>query len=70
MPYDGVRKASGMGLFIHLVAGALIGGAFGVLLGRSKICSPTGCNLRANMIFSIIAGAVLGTSVAWWLTTR
>jgi hypothetical protein len=59
-----------MGHVIHVIAGVLIGGAFGVLVGRSKICSPTGCNLRANLIFSILSGAVLGASIAWWLSTR
>lgn len=59
-----------MELAIKLLAGAVIGGALGLLVGRAKVCSASQCNVRANIALSMLGGAVFGAGVAWWLIHR
>jgi hypothetical protein len=55
---------------LRILAGALIGGAVGVLMGRARVCGAEKCNVRANMIASIVAGAAFGAAVAAYLSAR
>jgi len=52
---------------LRIIAGAIIGGAFGVLTGRASVCGAERCNAKVNLAASIVAGAVFGAAVAWWL---
>jgi hypothetical protein len=55
-----------MELAIRMVAGAVAGAAVGFLIGRARVCSAQECNVRANLVFSIVAGAVFGAAVMYW----
>jgi len=55
---------------LKILAGALIGAAAGVLMGRARLCRTEGCNVKANMIASIVAGAVFGAAVAFYFSHR
>lgn len=57
-------------LALKVAVGVVIGAGFGVLLGRSKVCSRTGCEVRNNRIASLIAGAVVGGVAAYFVATR
>ncbi len=57
----------GWDIISKLLVGAVAGAAGGFLLGRARICSREKCNVKANMIFSILAGAFFGAAVAWAL---
>ena len=59
-----------MVLVLKLIAGAAAGALLGFVLGRSRLCSSKACNVKANMIFSILAGAVFGAAVAWYWIHR
>jgi len=56
--------------FARIVAGALIGAAVGVLLGRARVCSSETCHARANMVLSVVAAAVFGAAVAYYFAGR
>ncbi len=68
------RRASGrqggMAIALKMLGGAMIGAVAGFLLGRARACSAKQCNLRVNMVFSIVGGAVFGAAVAWWIVHR
>lgn len=59
-----------MEIAFKVLLGAAIGAGLGVVLGRARLCSSTRCNVRANMAFSILAGALFGAAVAWWYVNR
>jgi len=50
--------------------GAAVGALAGYLISRVRTCSDTKCNVRIRAAYSIIAGAVFGAAVAWWLIGR
>jgi len=56
----------GMELAIKMLVGAVAGAAVGFLIGRARACSAKECNVRANLAFSIVAGAVFGAAVMYW----
>jgi NhaP-type Na+/H+ or K+/H+ antiporter len=55
---------------IRLVLGASLGAAGGVILSRARSCGSQACNVRANLIYSVIAGAVFGAAAAWYVMNR
>ena len=55
---------------IPIILGALIGMGMGVLLGRSKVCTRDGCDVRNNRIASILAGAVFGAAAGYYAARR
>ncbi len=57
-------------LAFKIIAGVLAGGALGLLLGRARVCGTTQCNVKINLIASILAGAVFGAAVAFYFATR
>jgi len=57
-------------VMLNVLAGAVAGGAGGLLLSRARLCSGESCHAKANVIFSIIAGALFGAAVAWYLINR
>ena len=57
-------------LVFIIAAGAIIGGAVGLLIGRAKACSAQACNVKANVAFSVIGGAFFGGVLAWYLATK
>lgn len=57
-------------LWAKVLAGALIGAAAGVLLGRAKVCRSEQCSARNNLLAGIVAMAVFGAAVAYYLSTR
>lgn len=52
----------------RVFAGAAVGAAAGFVLGRARLCSSERCNVRANLVYSILAGAFFGAVVAWHFT--
>ena len=52
-------------LIAKLALGAVIGGVLGFFMGRAKVCSAAQCQTRGNMMFTIIACAVVGAAVAY-----
>ena len=57
-------------MFIYkVIAGALVGAAVGLLIGRTKVCSSQGCNVRTNRLATLLAATVLGAAVAAWLAS-
>ena len=50
---------------LKVIIGALIGAGVGALIGRSPVCSKSGCNIRNRRIPSIVAGAVCGALVGY-----
>lgn len=58
-----------MDVALKILAGAILGGAVGVLIGRARACSGEPCNVRARTAYSIVAGAVFGAAVAYVLVT-
>ncbi len=64
----GVQPEDSRKLFsLKIIAGAMIGGVFGVLTGRASVCGAEKCNAKVNLVASIVAGAVFGAAVAYWL---
>jgi hypothetical protein len=65
-----VIKESTEGMDLVLIGRLLIGAGAGATLGyflvRVRPCSTGACNVRANLIYSVIAGAVFGAGVAWY----
>lgn len=59
-----------MELAAKLLAGAIVGGLLGLLIARARACSSEACHVRANLIFSVVAGAVFGAAVAWYFVSR
>jgi hypothetical protein len=55
-------------LALKILAGALVGGAVGFLIGRARTCTAAKCNVKANRIAYAIAGAVFGAGVAFYYT--
>jgi 7-keto-8-aminopelargonate synthetase-like enzyme len=53
-----------------ILLGAALGAAGGLVAGRARVCSAEACRSRPNLIFSVIAGAVFGAAVAWYLIHR
>jgi hypothetical protein len=47
------------------LAGAIVGGVLGLLLGRVKVCRSEQCRARPHLAASVIAGAVFGAGVAF-----
>ena len=50
----------------RLLVGAGVGAALGYFLVHVRPCSTGACNVRGNLIYSVIAGAVFGAGVAWY----
>ncbi|MFB3894161.1 MAG: hypothetical protein ACE15C_19325 [Phycisphaerae bacterium] len=59
-----------MELVARILAGAAIGALAGLGLSRVRTCSTTSCSRRGPMLYSIIAGAVFGAAVGYYLATR
>jgi len=59
-----------MEIALKMIAGAAAGAAVGFFVGRAKVCSAKECNVRANLAFSILAGAVFEAAVAYWAASR
>lgn len=57
-------------LWAKMLAGALIGGAVGMLMGRARVCHSPHCHARLNMFASIAAAAVFGAAVAYYFANR
>lgn len=55
-------------LISKIVAGAVLGGVVGLLLGRAKTCSSEQCHSRVRLLYSILACAVAGAALAWHFT--
>ena len=53
--------------WMRILTGALAGGLLGALLGRSRACHAGQCNLRVNRAAGILAGAVFGAALAFYL---
>jgi len=53
-----------------VLAGAAGGAVLGFLLSHVRTCSSAACNVRANRVYSILAGAVFGAAVAYYFLTR
>jgi len=53
-----------------MVLGAAIGGVVGFLLARMRLCASGTCRTRANLIFTVLAGAFFGTAIAWYWMHR
>ncbi len=58
-----------MPLVVGMLLGAGLGGLLGFGLSFARVCSTTSCTTRPNRILSILAGVILGLSVAWYLLT-
>ena len=59
-----------MYLALKLIVGASVGAVVGFVVSRAKGCSPAACNVRANTVYSIAAGAFFGAVVAWVIAGR
>jgi hypothetical protein len=59
-----------MDLVVKVLAGGVMGGLLGFLVGRSTICSGAHCRSRGRMIFSIVGCAIFGAALAWHLSVR
>lgn len=57
-------------LWARMLAGALVGVAVGMLMGRTRVCRSPHCHARLNMFASIAAGAVFGAAVAYYFASR
>jgi hypothetical protein len=57
-------------LWAKMLAGALIGGAVGILMGRARVCHSPHCHARLNMLASIAAAAVFGAAAAYYFAGR
>ena len=57
-------------LWSKVLLGALLGGAVGVLLGRARVCSSRTCNVKVNLVASIVACAAFGAAAAYYLASR
>jgi hypothetical protein len=55
---------------IPIILGTLMGVGMGVLLGRSKVCTRAGCDVRNNRIASILAGAIFGAVAGYYVARR
>jgi len=53
---------------LTVLAGGVAGAAVGFFAGRARVCSVAGCNVKANMIASILGWAFFGAAVAWAFT--
>ena len=53
-----------------VLAGAAGGAVLGFLLSYVRTCPSAACNVRANRVYSILAGAVFGAAVAYYFLTR
>ena len=58
------------GAIPKLIAGAVIGGAMGFLMGRARVCTSQQCNVRGRRIFGALAGAVFGAALAWYFVKQ
>ncbi|MFP4054431.1 MAG: hypothetical protein ACLFV7_11285 [Phycisphaerae bacterium] len=56
--------------FIQIGLGASVGALAGFLLSRASGCSAAGCRTRANLWYSLVAGAAFGAAAAWVVITR
>ena len=54
-----------MHLILKLIVGASVGAVVGFVGSRAKGCSTGACNVRANVVYSIAAGAFFCAVVAW-----
>lgn len=59
-----------MSEIIAIIIGALLGSALGYALTRIRTCRPDACNVKANLWFSILAGAIFGAGVARFFWDR
>jgi hypothetical protein len=59
-----------MDRLLMALVGAVAGAAVGFLAARARVCSVAGCNVKANLIVSMIGWAVFGAAVAYVLATR
>jgi len=57
-------------IVLKMLLGTTVGAMFGLLLARAKLCSAQTCHAKANLVFSIIAGAFFGAAVAWYWMQR
>jgi len=57
-------------LWAKIVAGAMVGAALGLLAGRARLCSSEACHARANVVASVVAGAVFGAAAAYYLLSK
>ena len=55
---------------IKILAGVVAGALAGALLSRVRTCSSESCTAKGSFILYIVAGAVCGASVAWWIVHR
>ena len=53
-----------------LMLGAGLGAVAGYLLTYVKTCSSDACKVRPNVMYYVLAGAVFGAAVAYYLATR
>lgn len=54
---------------LRILLGATLGAIGGFVLGRARACSGGTCNVKANLAFSIVAGACFGGAVAYAIGT-
>ena len=59
-----------MELAIKVIAGAVIGGGVGLLMGRARSCASGACgSRRAGRVYgivSVVAWAAIGAAMAWY----
>ena len=55
---------------LKLLAGAVAGGVFGYLFSRARTCSAEACNVRANVILSVVGWAVFAAALVWYFLRR
>ena len=64
------RGVSFVEIAIRIFLGAAVGSLLGWFIGRSRLCSAQACRAKANLFYSILAGAVFGAAVAWAILSR
>ena len=55
---------------LKMLAGAAVGAAVGFAISRAQTRRGRQCHVKANLIFSIIAGAVCGAAVVRYFISR
>lgn len=66
--YGSRASSKGLGIMelaIRLSAGAIVGGALGLVIGKARTCSAEACHARVNVVFAVLAGAFFGAAAAW-----
>lgn len=58
--------------WLQMALGALAGAGAGLLLARSgvKACSKEGCNSRIPVPAAMLAGAVVGAAMVYYIASR